>query len=229
MHNPTLLVALNELTTEQAKPCESIIPKIKMLLDCAETYPNATIRYIASDMVLHIDSDAGYLVTKNAKSRVAGHYYVSSRNLVPLPLPNGLILTECKSLHHVVGSATEAETGGLYHNGQTAIPIRFALMELGHPQPLTPFKTDNSMANVFVNTTLCQKHSKSWDMCYHWLRDRIAQKHLHVFWDKGRNNLANYFNKHHPPHHHRIMRPKYIHFSNIIFQAISNSFNSDHV
>jgi hypothetical protein len=179
-------------------------------------------------MVLCIDSDAAYLVTLFAKSHVAGHYYLSSRPSTPSPLHNGPILTECKALRHVVGSVAEAETGSLYHNGQTAIPICIALTELGHPQLLTPLKTDNSTANSFVNTTLCQKCSKSWDIRFHWLRDRIAPKHLKVFWDKGLNNLADYFTKHHPPHHHRLMRPKYIHFSNIILQAISNSFNSDH-
>ena len=150
MVDPTLLVALNELATQQAKPQEIILPKLKMLLDYDATYPNATIRYLASDMALCIDSDAAYLVILFAKSRMTGHYYLSFHPSTPSPLQNGPILTECKALRHVVGSAAEAETGGLYHNGQTAIPIRIALEELGHPQP----PTHSSLICVYADNSL---------------------------------------------------------------------------
>ena len=36
-----------------------------------------------------------------------------------------------------------------------------------------------------------------------------------VYWDKGTNNDANYFTKHHPRIHHSQMRPRYIHNSNL--------------
>ena len=49
-----------------------------MLLDDCATYPNSKIRYYASDMILHVDSDATYLIIEGAKSRIAGHYYLSS-------------------------------------------------------------------------------------------------------------------------------------------------------
>ena len=116
-------------------------------------------------MVLHVDSDAAYLVLPNAKSRIARHYYLStnppSPPAPPQPARNGPILTECKTLKHVVASAAEAETGGLFYNGQTIIPIRQALEALGHKQPTTPLKTDNSTARVFVHRSLRQKRSKS--------------------------------------------------------------------
>ena len=41
-------------------------------MDYAHSYPNTVIGYHASDMRLHIDSDAAYLVMTNAKSRGAG-------------------------------------------------------------------------------------------------------------------------------------------------------------
>ena len=132
-----------------------------MLLDYAATYPCAKLRYHASDMILHVDSDAAYLVLPNAHSRIAGHYFLSSKPPLPpappQPAPNAPILTECKYLKHVVASAAEAETGGLFYNGQTIIPIRQALEALGHVQPPTPLKTDNSTARDFVNRSLRQK------------------------------------------------------------------------
>ena len=88
--------------------------------------------------------------------------------------------------------------------------IRRTLAHMGHPQVATPIKTDNDTANSFVHSTIRVKHSKTWDMRYHWLWDKLAKNILNVFWDRGKNNLADYFTKHHPPAHHRIQRYKHI-------------------
>ena len=149
--DPTLLVALNELSTEQAKPTKNTLTKLNKLLDYVATYPNAILRFHTSDMVLHVDSDAAYLVLPEARSRIAGHYFLSDHPDKSLtPTPNAPILTECRTLRHVVASAAEAETGGLFHNARTSLPIRQSLEALNHPQPPTPIKTDNSTAKAFV-------------------------------------------------------------------------------
>ena len=124
------------------------------------------------------------------------------------PVLNGAILVECKTLRHVVASAAEAEVAGVFHNAQTSIPIRHFLTVLGHPQPPTPIKTDNSTATGFVHNNIQQKRSKSWDMRYYWLRDKMAQQQFNIFWDKGANNHADYPTKHHPTKHHVNIRKK---------------------
>ena len=43
-------------------------------MDYLSTYPNA-FRYYDSDKILHVDSDAAYLVAPKARSRIAGFYY----------------------------------------------------------------------------------------------------------------------------------------------------------
>ena len=88
--------------------------------------------------------------------------------------------------------------------------LRVLLSAIGHPQPPTPLKTDNNTASSYVNKTLRQRKSKSWDMKYHWLRDRELQRMIRVFWDRGIYNDADYFTKHHPPSHHRSIRERYI-------------------
>ena len=50
------------------------------------------------------------------------------------------------------------------------------------------------------------KQSKSWDIQLHWLRDEPNQDIFRVFWDKGPNNGADYFTKHHPTVHHRTIQ-----------------------
>ena len=94
------------------------------LLDYVATYPDTHIRYHASDMILHVDSDVAYLVSPQARSRIAGFHYLSTfpAKYNPVPL-NGGILVECKTLKYVVASAVEAEVTGFFHNAQTIIPI----------------------------------------------------------------------------------------------------------
>lgn len=46
--------------------------KITMFLDYLSTYPMAKFRYTAFDMVLHMNSDAAFLVPPKARSRLAG-------------------------------------------------------------------------------------------------------------------------------------------------------------
>ena len=209
--DPTILPALNEIAAQQAHPTKSTEQKAQRLMDYLNTYPNASIRYHASDMILHIDSDAVYLVAPKSRSRVAGFYYLSNH---PTPQHqanlNGSILVECKTLRHVVSSAVEAEVGGIFHNAQTTIPIRTLLQALGHHQPPTPIKTDNATANGFVHDNIYKKRSKSWDMRYYWLRDRSIKKQFNIFWAKAILNLADYFTKHHPTKHHRATRHTYV-------------------
>ena len=105
-----------------------------------------------------------------------------------------------------MSSSAEAETSGVFHNSHVAIPIRHMLEVLNHPQPATPIKTDNSTATGFVHKNINQKRSKSWDMRYHWLRERHTKNKFNIYWDKGSNNNAGYFTKHHPAKHHLHVR-----------------------
>ena len=114
-------------------------------------YPKAKVRYYASDIILYIDSDATYLVLDKARSRVSGFYYNINKDPKQCLNPpiNGPILIECKILRHMVTSAAEAKTAGLFYNRQTAIEIRNILKALNHPRPETPIKTDSSTSASF--------------------------------------------------------------------------------
>jgi hypothetical protein len=69
----TMLVALNDISAEQSKATAHTAAKIVHLLNYCATHPNAVVRYHASDMILHIDSDASYLSLPEARSRAGGH------------------------------------------------------------------------------------------------------------------------------------------------------------
>ena len=191
-----------------------------MLLDYLSCHSEAKLRFYASDMLLYVDSDAAYLIAPHAKSRIAGYYYLGDQPHKKTKRINGAIQVECRYLKHVVASAAEAETGGLFHNCQNAIYIRRLLTILNHKQIATPVKTDNSTAAAFVTDMIKQKRSKSWDMRYHWIRDQQLQNNIKVYWDKGINNYADYFTKHHAPKHHNKMREIYLQINNLIENSI---------
>jgi hypothetical protein len=192
---------------------------ITHLLNYCASHPDAVVRFIASDMILHVESDASYLSEPKARSRAAGYYYLSNMPTTPpsattpQPTANGAINILCQILREVVSSAAEAELAALFHNGKEACPIRIALEELGHPQPATPIQTDNNTAAGIANDTVKQRKSKAMDMRFYWLRDRVRQKQFHVFWKKGSLNKADYFTKHHPASHHQQIRSAYLHAS----------------
>jgi hypothetical protein len=178
-------------------------------MDYLHTYPNAVIRFYASDMILKTTSDAAYLVLPKARSRAAAHYHLGWHDSDRV---NGTLHVLCQVIKNVVSSAAEAETGGIYMGGKHACPMLTMLEELGHPQPTTgsPFATDNITARGILTSKMRQKLSKSFDMRYWWMKDRIRQGQFNLLWQPGKFNLADYFTKHFPPWHHRLMRSKYI-------------------
>jgi len=90
----------------------------------------------------------------------------------------------------------------LFNNLKEAIALRNSLEEMGHPQPPTPVEVDNTTAVGFTNRQIKQKQSKSMDMSFYWIQDRVDQKQFLVSWRLGATNLANYFTKHHLPSHY---------------------------
>jgi hypothetical protein len=59
--DPTVLMPLNDIATEQTKMMEKTQDATNQMLDYLATHPDATIRYHASNMILHIHSGASYL------------------------------------------------------------------------------------------------------------------------------------------------------------------------
>jgi len=75
----TMVTAIGEIATQQAKGTQATMKAITQLLNYAATNPDAEVRFIASDMVLWIDSHSSYLSVPKARSRAAGYHFLSSR------------------------------------------------------------------------------------------------------------------------------------------------------
>jgi hypothetical protein len=211
----TILVALGTLAAHQTTATANTMRAARQLLDYVATHPNATVQYHASDMILHVHSDASYLSESQARSRAGGLFFLSDNPTTDRPSEkppnlNGAVHITSKIMRHVLASATEAEVGALFYNAQEACVIRQTLQDLGFPQPATPIQTDNACAEGILNETVKQKRSKAMDMRFNWTKCRIRQGQLLIHWKKGSDNLADYFTKHHPGTHHQSLRSTYL-------------------
>jgi hypothetical protein len=66
--------------------------KVIKLLNYCNTHPESKIRYHASEIILHIHSDASYLSENEAKSRAGGLFYMGNATTNDKKLTNGAIL-----------------------------------------------------------------------------------------------------------------------------------------
>ena len=69
--DPCIIVALNEIPTSNKQapaPTTDTVSKTNMLMNYLYTYPNAAIRYYASDMILKTTNNVAFLVEPKAIS-----------------------------------------------------------------------------------------------------------------------------------------------------------------
>ncbi len=201
--DPTMLVALNAIATQQASPTQKTMDRVKQLLDYCASQEEAILTYHSSDKVLAIHSDAGYLNESKARIRAGGDSFFSS-NVQFLP-NNGAVLNIAQIINAVMSSAAEANRGALFPNAKEAVHMQRILHKMGHPQPCTPIQMNNSTAEGVINSRVRPKRTKLMDMQFEWLLDRAEQGQFCIYWRPGKTNLADYFTEHHPPvHHHNV-------------------------
>jgi hypothetical protein len=85
---------LNDISMEQTKVTLKTQAATDQLLDYLDTHPDATIRYLAYDMILHIHSDASYLSVSNARSRLRGLFFLGKQT--PRTIYNQRIHPQCR-------------------------------------------------------------------------------------------------------------------------------------
>ena len=207
----TMLHTLNMIATTTITGTTATLDAANYLLNYAACNPNAEIRFRASDMILNVHSDAAYLVAPEARSRAGGFHFLGTKDRAQF---NGPILVLARTIKNVVTSAAESEISALFMNAREAIPIRRALINLGHHQPPTPIVSDNSTAVGIIKGTMKQKQSKSFNKEHNWLRDRMLRGYYDYHWEKGTTNLGDYPTKKHPPQHHRRVRPIQLYIEN---------------
>ena len=55
------------------------------------------------------------------------------------------------------------------------------IIDMGHHQPSTPIKTDNTTTLGVVTNTIKRKRTKAMNTRFHWVRDRMGQNQIKVY------------------------------------------------
>jgi hypothetical protein len=194
--DPTYITAVNEIATESAKPTENSMKKIERLMGYARAFPNNFTKYYKSDMILKIEADASFNSRPKGRSVLGGiHYLTTIEKLEDNSHRNGPINCISSLSDVVVLSATEAEYASVSKNARAGVYERQVLEAMGYKQPPTTLLTDNEVAIGLTYDRLKQKCSKSIDLRFHWIRDRVKQNQFKVNYIKGTHNLADFFTK----------------------------------
>jgi hypothetical protein len=197
----TMLPAVTALASEQAHATTKTMASVDRLLSYCARYPCNALVFHACDMILHIQSDASYLSRSHARSVAGGIFYLGNKN-DPTTI-NGAVLALSSIIPCVVASVGEAEYAAVFLNGQEGEGLRQQLASIGYPQPTTTILCDNQCAVGLATSSVKIKRTKSIDMRFHWIRDRIKQGHFNVQWRAGVDNLADFFTKPLPVHVHQ--------------------------
>jgi hypothetical protein len=204
----TQLVKLGQLASQQNSPTEATKREARDFLDYVATWPNATLVFRASDMILRSISDGSHRGEPKGGSRIGGIHFYGSKGAKEV---NGAVQIVCKLLDVQSSSACETELGALYENGRVIAGLRNMASEFGYPQEHpTEVECDNKCAVGIACETEKQKRAAAMDMRFLWVADRVRQGQIRVSWSKGEGNLADYVTKIHPHKHHREMRKFFV-------------------
>jgi hypothetical protein len=188
--DPSICTAVHQLGSIQAQPTQNDMAAMERLLQYVSRHPNNGIRYYASNMKLQLMSDASYLSRPKARSVCGGFSYLGTPTAINGPISCGSWMINC-----VCASVAEAETAGGFQIAQTATHHRRILSDLGYPQPPTLLRMDNTVALGLASGQMNAKRSKSMDMRFFWLVDRVEQQQFVVAHIAGLWNIADHFTK----------------------------------
>ena len=140
--DPPMAVALSSIVAWQANGAENVLSACCQLLEYIATCPNATICFLANNMILAEHSDVSYLSEFMGKSRARGHYFLTNNKHT---FNNGPILTLSSIIKHVVGLAAKAELVVLFYNCKQTMPLQVTRTKMGHAQPKTVVTTNTGL------------------------------------------------------------------------------------
>jgi hypothetical protein len=188
--DPSILTVVHELGSVQAAPSLQDMLKMERLLQYTSVHQHHGLRFHASNMQLQIQSDASYLSRTKARSVLGGIHYLGSPAYI-----NGPFFCTSKIISCIVTSAAEAELGAAFQNTQKGAQFRNTLTELGYPQQATIILVDNTVAEGLATDTVNARRSKSMDVRFFWLRDRVKKGEFLIKHIPGRWNISDFFTK----------------------------------
>ena len=227
--DPTMITAVNHIATSGFT--QKSLAATDHLLLYAQTHSTAHIRFIASDMIVRSQCDASYNGRPKGRSTQGSLVYLGDLDH-PAEI-NGAVECFSSIISVVCASAAEAEYAALFQTAKVLLPIRSLLNDLGYQQPPTLIMCDNAVAVKLANQNMVEKMSKTFDVRFHWIQDRIQQGQFAVVWRKGAQNLADIFTKLLPVSQHTRLAKHLVWYSDeqkrtsIIKRAASRQVKND--
>jgi hypothetical protein len=164
--DPTLIMPINVLSSEQSNATEVTADKVIKMLNYCNKHPETKILYHASDMILHIHSDASYLSDNEAKSRAGGFFYMGNTTKNDKKLRNGAILIVSKVLKHVMSSAAEAEIIAVFINAKEGAVLRTTWRNWGTSSPPHQWKLTIPLPHGTEMAQSNKKELKPWTCAF---------------------------------------------------------------
>jgi hypothetical protein len=199
------LTATCALASAQSTATRATMTDLDRLLGFASVHRNGMKVFRPSTMTLDVLSDASFLSRPNAGS-VAGSFHHLARSNDPAFF-NAPISLHSTRIPVVCSSVQEAEYGGAFAAAKIADQERQVLSDFGYPQPPTTIHCDNEVAVGLANRTIKPKMSKSCDMRFHWLQERVRRLQFRVQHVRGLHNVSDFLTKSLPVSRHKVLAP----------------------
>ena len=206
--DPSLLVKVNKISSRMAGATVKTLQDAERALIYANNFKDARCVFRKSSMKLMCYSDASYLTERESRSRAGGYIFLGDGDCEEQL--NGPVLCVSKIMDVVVASAAESEYAAAFIIAREAPYIKRTLEALGYPQDPTPIITDNAFVCSITNSECKQKISRSMDMRYNWLRDRVSRGQFTIKWCPRDQNIADFFTKDLPTNQFKVMREKIV-------------------
>lgn len=207
----TILQDVNRLSSLQSHATEQVWEEMLRVISYLAAYPQHLLVYKACDMQLRSHSDASYHSRSEARSVAGGILFCADLNASD-DYYNGALQTLSLIIPTVCSSAAEAEYAALFLVGREDMWLIANLTSFGYPQSSVPIYCDNECAKGIAERSVKVKRSKSIDMRYHWIREKVRDKVFAVVWKAGVDNLADCFTKCLPVHEFQRIKHRYVSF-----------------
>jgi len=213
----TMLTAVNIIATEMAERRQSIQPHVQRLLEYLNRFPANQLIFKRCDMQLVMYADASFQSRTKARSVYGTYAFLGNIEHLarPLPIdaltkatrPSSPILCLSKTIPVVCASAAEAEYAANFYTAGAGCALRCILEALGHTQGPTTIFGDNTSAIGLAYDRMKPQKSRTYDLQFHWIKDRIRQGQFALKQVPSTDNMADFFTKALPADvHQRFMR-----------------------
>ena len=188
-----ILTAISKLSTHQSAPTKDTFPfTVERIQGYLKQYGYHKIQFQASNMKLHIMSDASFDSEPKSKSRGGSFMWIGNNepNLI-----NGPIYCQSKILPGVPQSAAVAEIVQHVESGKMGIYARRILRCLGYPQTPTIILADNLCSIDYAHNNTKGRTLKTIARRTNWLK-HVVRKNVYIFrYISSKNNIADIFTK----------------------------------